>query len=94
MVRCPVAAVAEQSARTASKVAQEVDVVRDQREDRGAGMALTRREAVTLGLALAAGGMSAAGSTVRSPPWPGARARRKRPRQMIARRQSWPWPVM
>ena len=37
-------------------VAQEEDVVRDQREDRGFDRALTRRKAVTMGLALAAGG--------------------------------------
>ena len=37
----------------------------DQREDRGFGSLLTRREAVTTGLALAAGGVSAVGSTRR-----------------------------
>jgi CubicO group peptidase (beta-lactamase class C family) len=39
--------------------------VRDQGEERGLGTTITRRGAVTMGLALAAGGMSGAGSTRR-----------------------------
>jgi hypothetical protein len=54
-----------QSARTASLVAQEEDVVGDQCEDRGSAKGLTRREAVTVGLALATGGVGALGSTRR-----------------------------
>ena len=47
-------------------VAEEEDVVRDQRKDRSVGKALTRRAAVTMGLTLAVGGMSATGSIRRA----------------------------
>ena len=47
-------------------IAEEEDVVRDQRKDRSVGKALTRRAAVTMGLTLAVGGMSATNSIRRA----------------------------